>query len=287
MRLDAEADPASNFVTYWSEGIAQLDRTYPGTSNQPFWSTTDPSRTYNSNFDFFPNDRAMRFGELTYDDAGLASGSGVVEIEGLTLGIEFDPTDPSYVNGSWLSFSTELQEYSGSVTVVNGAATEINLTATYTSTGSFGAEPIDASGTFVVSGDRFTVMASGYNPNFGDYNPSLAWDWTGVILGLELPQVDNADFNSDGFVDAADYTLWRDNLGTVGVPAYTLGDADGDSQVTTTDYEVWKSQYGAPPPALVAVTGTAPEPSALAAVAVSVVAALVHRRTAAALGRRR
>ena len=57
--LDAIADLTSNFITYWSEGIAQLNLTFPNTTRQPFWNTNDLSQTYNSSFDFFPNDRAM------------------------------------------------------------------------------------------------------------------------------------------------------------------------------------------------------------------------------------
>jgi uncharacterized protein (TIGR03790 family) len=49
-----------------------------------------------------------------------------------------------------------------------------------------------------------------------------------------------ADFNCDHRVDLADYTVWRDNLGS----RSGLGDADGDGQVTAADYTVWKQSYG-------------------------------------------
>ena len=65
---------------------------------------------------------------------------------------------------------------------------------------------------------------------------------------LTATQVDHlifrADFNDDGVVDAADYTVWRDHLGAVGVAPYTAGDADGNGSVTQADYQVWRKQFG-------------------------------------------
>jgi hypothetical protein len=262
--LDAEADLTSHFITYWAEGIARLDRTYLNTTNQPFWSTVDPTRTYNNSFDFFPNDRVMKFGVLTYDDSELTGGSGSTPITGLTLGIERDPLDNSYINGSWLDFSTDLESYDGEVTVVNGSVASIDLTASYTSLGYFGSAPATASGSFTITGDRFQVFALGEtNEFFGDYDPSMEWSWTGTIFNLNQPiGIDSADFNGDGTVNLADYTVWRDSLGAMGIAPHALGDADGDGQVTAADYGVWKSQFGGPPPAgLSPQVSSVPEPT--------------------------
>ncbi|MEN1679298.1 MAG: SpoIID/LytB domain-containing protein [Planctomycetota bacterium] len=69
------------------------------------------------------------------------------------------------------------------------------------------------------------------------------------------------DFNNDGVVDAADYTVWRDSVGQQGVGL--SADADDDGEVSVADYLVWKNNFGASPsPAAAAV----PEPSTLAAV---------------------
>jgi hypothetical protein len=51
------------------------------------------------------------------------------------------------------------------------------------------------------------------------------------------------DFNSDGLVDAADYTLWRDNLGQT-VPAGTSADGDRDGMVGPNDFNIWRATYG-------------------------------------------
>lgn len=55
------------------------------------------------------------------------------------------------------------------------------------------------------------------------------------------------DFNGDGNVDAADYTVWRDSLGQTG--AGLAADADNNGKIDIEDYNLWKqvfgSQYGA------------------------------------------
>ena len=51
--------------------------------------------------------------------------------------------------------------------------------------------------------------------------------WT--VVPLEVP----GDFNHDNTVDAADYSVWRDGLG---------------SQYSADDYQTWKSHYGQSPP---------------------------------------
>lgn len=57
-----------------------------------------------------------------------------------------------------------------------------------------------------------------------------------IVEGLQ------GDFNGDGTVDIADYTVWRDNLGSTEGDLLsgngTGGAIDGD------DYDLWKSQFG-------------------------------------------
>lgn len=51
------------------------------------------------------------------------------------------------------------------------------------------------------------------------------------------------DFNRDGFVDAADYTAWRDTQGTA-VISGTAADANVDGRVDAADYDVWRLHFG-------------------------------------------
>jgi hypothetical protein len=49
----------------------------------------------------------------------------------------------------------------------------------------------------------------------------------------------SGDYNGNGVVDAADYTVWRDNLGS----ATTLPN-DATPGVSLEDYNVWKTNFG-------------------------------------------
>jgi autotransporter-associated beta strand protein len=101
-----------------------------------------------------------------------------------------------------------------------------------------------------------------------ELSSGLRWD---VVYGEESLSLMIAadatalpgDFNLDGIVDAADYSVWRDGLGTV----YNLG-----------DYQDWKSNFGQRT-ASGGVSPTAvPEPAGLAVVLLAT-AFLVARRT--------
>ena len=61
-----------------------------------------------------------------------------------------------------------------------------------------------------------------------------------MLPSLYLP----GDFNADGVVSAADYTLWRNSLGST-VPPGVDADGNGDGKIDALDYAVWKSNFGA------------------------------------------
>ncbi|MGL4511456.1 MAG: hypothetical protein ACRCT8_00055 [Lacipirellulaceae bacterium] len=79
------------------------------------------------------------------------------------------------------------------------------------------------------------------------------------------------DYNGDGAVNAADYTAWRDTLGST---LLLSADGDGDNVIDADDYNVWSANYGAPPALATAV----PEPSCVALLAVSAGVAAYSRR---------
>lgn len=72
------------------------------------------------------------------------------------------------------------------------------------------------------------------------------------------PQPTNlGDFNGNGQVDAADYTLWRDSLGQAVTPN-TSPDANGDGTINQEDFLVWHANFGLAVGA--SVTRAVPEP---------------------------
>ena len=83
---------------------------------------------------------------------------------------------------------------------------------------------------------------------------------TFTVIAATLP----GDYNSDGFVDAADYTVWRDTAGTTGD---LRADGNGDGVVDLADYQFWKNNYGE---ASSSSSSTTPEPSALLLLGITV-----------------
>jgi hypothetical protein len=85
------------------------------------------------------------------------------------------------------------------------------------------------------------------------------------------------DYNIDGVVDAADYTVWRDNLESA---THSLSaDGDGDGNVDQDDYLVWRTNYGATFAPASPVSAPAPEPSAVLLAASAALLACRRRAT--------
>lgn len=86
------------------------------------------------------------------------------------------------------------------------------------------------------------------------------------------------DYNLDGVVDAADYTVWRNHLGTTGLAPYSPGDGNGDGMVDELDYQIWKDEFGGKvPPSLHVAPTPVPEPSGLSSWALAMLLLLVAR----------
>jgi T5SS/PEP-CTERM-associated repeat protein len=89
------------------------------------------------------------------------------------------------------------------------------------------------------------------------------------------------DFNVDGKVDAADYTVWRKSTG-LNVTRFTSADADGSGLIDNADYTIWRSHFGLATGAGSAsgafAATTVPEPSSLALLSLLTCAMLVQRR---------
>ncbi|WP_425396015.1 hypothetical protein [Aeoliella sp.] len=100
-----------------------------------------------------------------------------------------------------------------------------------------------------------------------------------VVVNYVVPLGLEGDFNGDGLVNLADYTVWRNNLGS---SADLNGNGDENSGsagvVDAADYALWKQNFGASA-AAASVTATAqvPEPSAVLLVLSGVACCLVGR----------
>jgi hypothetical protein len=88
-----------------------------------------------------------------------------------------------------------------------------------------------------------------------------------------------ADYNHNGLVDAADYTVWRDTLGQ-NVTAGSGADGDYDGTVTQADYNLWKTEFGYVSPGSGAATNyvQVPEPPSHLILFTGVLAMCCHLR---------
>lgn len=163
-----------------------------------------------------------------------------------------------------------------------------------TSTGEFaGLENQDNSMVYEADGSDFIISGIDHVVGpAGAPGPIPSPEETGFMFAYidfdDAPAIVNpralpGDFNADGRVDAADYTVWRDNVDAEAA-GDNLGDeneaaiawnGDGRFGIDLGDYEVWAANYGATlPGALTSI----PEPTALALGLVAMGFLKTHRR---------
>jgi hypothetical protein len=109
------------------------------------------------------------------------------------------------------------------------------------------------------AGDTIYVAFGPGNFSTSDF---FALDFSVALL------VPLGDFNRDGRVNAADYTVWRDTRGQtgVGLPADVTGeDLQGipDGVVDESDYALWRANFGIAVPAGASSASSLPEPQTL------------------------
>ena len=127
-------------------------------------------------------------------------------------------------------------------------------------------------------GDQFTVIdARTLNGQFSivsAVDENDVFDWEVSVLYSPLGQPGNAvvqiddvsligDYNGNGVVDAADYTVWRNTLGQLGMGL--TADGNNDNQIDGDDYDIWKSHFGnsAGSGASVGLSANVPEPGSM------------------------
>ena len=147
----------------------------------------------------------------------------------------------------------------GAFSMLDGSSLEIDLLSTDEFDRVEATSSVSLDGALVVSGSE------GFAPSLGDtYNVVAGSSLSGEFDTLTLPslmsdkmwqvQYDSTlltlkvtiagDYNGDGAVDAADYTVWRDSLGQAAT-AGAGADGDGDGLITLADFSVWQSNFGA------------------------------------------
>lgn len=105
-------------------------------------------------------------------------------------------------------------------------------------------------------GDSFEILTAtgGVNSTFAeallpDLGPNMAMRafYSADAVTLAVVPALAGDYNGDGVVDAADYTVWRDSNGAMGPGLFADGTGQGgspDGVVDEQDYEFWRANFG-------------------------------------------
>ncbi|MCA9238975.1 MAG: autotransporter-associated beta strand repeat-containing protein [Planctomycetales bacterium] len=202
------------------------------------------------------------YGDLRADGAGYSG------LDDLRFQVGGDDLTLN-VNGDLLLNSTGALEFEISSTGVadlaaTGAATldgiiDVSLASGFTPADGAQYTLLSADGgiaTALVDLDFGAGLPGGFTASFNDAMTALILTFS---LGLD------GDFNGDGVVNAADYTVWRDNLGAPDESSL-MNNGDGLNGVDAGDYALWRDNYGATAGAAVNSLGssqsTVPEPGA-------------------------
>ena len=214
-------------------------------------------------------------GTVNVNYGSLATGSGSYGVVNVNQGGVYAPgNSPGIVTAESLQFAN---------TSIIGApilAIEIGGTAP-------GSEhdQVNVTGLLSLGGTLDVSLLPGFDPvaghafdilNWGSLNGTFAsihlpiltglqWDTSLLYTTGELSLAAAAltgDYNGNGIVDAADYTVWRDSLGATG--AGLVADGDGSELVDAGDLEVWQANFGATLGSGANEAATIPEPATAA-----------------------
>ena len=256
--------------------------------------TTAVKALADTTVDIAPDAELTLAGEFDFQDATITkTGLGTLLVDGsvVTQGGQLDVNEGT-VGGNGI-ISGNVTHHGGVINPGQGVG-ELNITGGYTmnpnatlkidiagpSSGEY--DVLNVTGFAGLSGELEPVLADGYSPAAGLQFPVLTAPAVfifglsltgphadrfelvtggsgGVILMATSPPGLPGDYNADGRVDAADYLVWRQNLGA----SVVLPNDTTPGEVSQVDYEIWKANYGQ-----VVISGSAestlvPEPATL------------------------
>lgn len=239
-------------------------------------------------------------GERIYNDIGLtidlATGIGYIENESPTSSL----TITGYLIESRLDAGTGKLNTAGSFTGLGGsfgspAAPDGDNLGEIDSSGS-GFALASSTGVGVLGTSLGVVVdpalinasfgTGGDEDNENGANGELAFSFildgvgetsqAGFVKYINVPTNPIGDYNNNGTVDAADYTVWRDNLGQ----AFELPNRDpaNTGNVSTDDYASWKNNFGQGGASGGGSGAAVPEPSAVLLLLAGICGAAANRR---------
>ena len=255
-----EASPGSSFSPhlYRTDGVTVSE--VPGITSPDFGFSTE-------------------FNGQLYSAAIGPQGAGIYRTDGQT--VQFLPGS-TLTGGAAAYPHAEFHQFAGQLLVNFDGPTGRELYHWDGKTFSLLAEIYPGSGVV----DHTFLQFSSNPRNFFDFGDDVyftASDSSGTSVHKLSVISPPGDYNHDGIVDTADYTVWRDSVGQSG--SGLAADGDGSGIVDIADYEFWKSQFGSTSGSGVGSTGgSVPEPN-VAVLLTAVVFSLAARRSLRAITR--
>jgi endonuclease I len=193
---------------------------------------------------------------LTYDFGTVTQGSADPTFDfsmfdfgtnpSFTASLDFDSVTPS---GNSDVLTTNLAASAGVLTIGGGLSHAFSAMLDTATAG--------------IYSTTYSLLLSDENIAGAENNKPLTLTLMATIAAAAL----TGDYNGDGIVDAADYTVWRDTFGTT-VTAHSGADGDGDGMIDDGDFQAWIDHFGQTLPgsgagAFAGGSGAVPEPGGM------------------------
>jgi autotransporter-associated beta strand protein len=199
------------------------------------------------------NDATSTFGGTIQDDTAIG---GVVALSKIGAGTLTLTGTNAYsgdtrVEGGTLSISNAFLADMADVHVGNGALFNLNFSGTDT---------IDA--LFLGGVPRAPGTWGGAGSGAANISPLFTGTGRLMVTTMGMVQLLAGDYNGNGVVDAADYVVWRDTLGT-NTQLQNEGPGVTPGMVTQEDYATWRANFGRASGGGASLASAVPEPTAL------------------------
>jgi hypothetical protein len=249
-------------------------------------TNTDQLQRYDQN-GFLPNN-AFR---INTDDSDATGGfgawqSGVTTVfDGTTALLEIRAKLTAPLGGQASSVQVVAKDRDGNGTAnvgdFGGDEYHFNVALNQFSEGAMTTIKIPFTAATIEQAQEFATAGDGLLSNFNLYYLGMLTNEGAGLVDLEVEYVrimlpgQTGDYNGNGIVDAADYTVWRNNVGQPGSTLQNRDPNNGTGVVSQDDYNSWKTNFGAGGGAGGVGGGAVPEPGTvvLALLAMGLVAA--------------